>query len=52
MSDNTTTETAKTEEHTPAARRQWLRDNGYVVGDRGRISAEFNKAYDEAHGLA
>lgn len=29
--------------------RTWARDNGYVVSDRGRISAEVRAAYDEAH---
>jgi hypothetical protein len=29
--------------------RQWARDNGYTVSDRGRISAEVQQAYDAAH---
>ena len=29
--------------------RTWARENGYEVSDRGRISAEVIKAYDDAH---
>lgn len=29
--------------------RQWAKDNGYEVGDRGRISAEIRQAYADAH---
>lgn len=29
--------------------RQWLRDAGHEVSDRGRISAELQKAYRAAH---
>ena len=29
--------------------RQWAKDNGYEVGDRGRISAEIRRAYADAH---
>ncbi|UJW36381.1 Lsr2 family protein [Saccharothrix sp. AJ9571] len=28
--------------------RDWARENGYAVSDRGRISAEITNAYDEA----
>lgn len=30
--------------------RRWARENGFTVSDRGRISAEVQRAYDEAHG--
>jgi hypothetical protein len=29
--------------------RAWARDNGHEVSDRGRISADIQKAYDAAH---
>ncbi|GAB7192709.1 Lsr2 family protein [Kineococcus sp. NUM-3379] len=29
--------------------RTWARENGYTVSDRGRISAEIIKAYEDAH---
>ena len=29
--------------------REWARDNGHTVSDRGRISAEVQAAYDKAH---
>lgn len=29
--------------------RVWARGQGYAVSDRGRVSAEIRKAYDEAH---
>lgn len=29
--------------------RQWARDNGYEVSERGRISREVQDAYDAAH---
>lgn len=29
--------------------REWARQNGYEVSDRGRISAEIQAAYDKAH---
>jgi hypothetical protein len=29
--------------------RQWARENGYQVSDRGRVSAEVMTAYDSAH---
>jgi hypothetical protein len=32
-------------------RRAWARENGYEVGDRGRIKQEIHDAYDVAHGL-
>ncbi len=30
--------------------REWARDNGHQVSDRGRISAAVQEAYDKAHG--
>ena len=32
-----------------AAVREWARQNGHQVSDRGRISAEIQAAYDKAH---
>lgn len=32
-----------------AAIRQWARDNGHKVSDRGRIAASVVEAYDAAH---
>lgn len=29
--------------------RAWARENGYEISDRGRISAEIQEAYDQAH---
>ncbi|MFC4553744.1 histone-like nucleoid-structuring protein Lsr2 [Georgenia faecalis] len=29
--------------------REWARENGYTVSERGRISAEIREAYDKAH---
>ena len=29
--------------------REWAKANGYQVSERGRISAEVKKAYDDAH---
>jgi hypothetical protein len=29
----------------PAQKRQWLRENGYDVKERGRLSAEHEQAY-------
>lgn len=29
--------------------REWARENGHKVSDRGRISAEIQAAYDKAH---
>lgn len=29
--------------------RQWARQNGHTVSERGRISAEIQAAYDKAH---
>lgn len=29
--------------------REWARENGYEVSDRGRISAEIRTAYENAH---
>ena len=48
----TATEAPAAPQHTAADRREWLKANGYIVKERGRISAAHNKAYDEAHGLA
>jgi hypothetical protein len=35
----------------PSAReiRDWARENGFDVPDRGRVSAEVREAYDKAH---
>ncbi|HYN30781.1 MAG TPA: Lsr2 family protein [Dermatophilaceae bacterium] len=30
--------------------REWARDHGHQVSDRGRISAAVQEAYDKAHG--
>jgi len=32
-----------------AAVREWAKNNGHQVSDRGRISAEVQRAYDAAH---
>ena len=32
-----------------SAVREWARANGFEVSDRGRISADIQKAYDDAH---
>ena len=32
-----------------SAVREWARQNGYEVSDRGRISADIQAAYDKAH---
>lgn len=32
-----------------AAIREWARENGYDISDRGRISAEIVQAYNDAH---
>lgn len=29
--------------------REWAKENGFHVSERGRISAEIKKAYDDAH---
>lgn len=29
--------------------REWARENGYEVPDRGRVAAEIREAYDAAH---
>jgi hypothetical protein len=34
-------------EVTPAQKRDWLRQNGYDVATRGRLSAEHEQAYAE-----
>ncbi|MBA2698542.1 MAG: Lsr2 family protein [Nocardioidaceae bacterium] len=33
----------------PSDVRDWARANGFVVSDRGRVSAEVRSAYDAAH---
>lgn len=33
-----------------SAIREWARENGHKVSDRGRISADIQAAYDKAHG--
>jgi Lsr2 len=33
----------------PAVIREWAKNNGYLVNERGRISAEVVRAYDELH---
>lgn len=33
----------------PTAMREWARENGFNVNDRGRISAEVREAYEAAH---
>lgn len=30
--------------------RQWARDHGFQVSDRGRVSTAVQEAYDQAHG--
>lgn len=30
--------------------REWARENGYTVSERGRISAEIREAYEKANG--
>ena len=35
-----------------SALRQWARDNGYEVSDRGRISKEIRAAYEQTVGVA
>jgi len=43
----------KTARHAPrtdlAAVREWAKDNGHQVSDRGRISTTVQQAYDVAH---
>ncbi|MFD7661329.1 histone-like nucleoid-structuring protein Lsr2, partial [Streptomyces sp. NPDC059788] len=31
--------------------REWAREQGYEVNERGRIPKKVKKAYDEAHGI-
>jgi hypothetical protein len=40
---------ARTDKSQLAAMRQWLRDNGHSVSDRGRISQELQDVYNAAH---
>jgi hypothetical protein len=39
----------KTNRERIQAIREWARDNGYEVSDRGRISLAVQEAYDNAH---
>jgi len=32
--------------------RQWARENGYKIGDRGAIADDVREAYDQAHDQA
>lgn len=43
------TATAKGEASKGEVIRQWAKDNGYEIGDRGRISDDIVEAYDKAH---
>jgi hypothetical protein len=36
-------------EVTPAQKRQWLKEHGYQVADRGRLSAEHEQAFSEGY---
>lgn len=45
---STGTKPARAESDT-ASVREWARQSGYQVSDRGRISAEVREAYDAAH---
>ncbi|MDR0959035.1 MAG: Lsr2 family protein [Propionibacteriaceae bacterium] len=38
-----------TDKEALAAMREWGRDNGFKVSDRGRVSAELQEAYAKAH---
>lgn len=40
---------AKTDKSQLAAMRQWAKDNGHDVSDRGRISQELQALYQAAH---
>ena len=45
-----TTSTSRTARSNEAQEiREWAKANGYQVSERGRISAEVKKAYDDAH---
>jgi len=46
-SSSTSTRTARSNEAQEI--REWAKANGYQVSERGRISAEVKKAYDDAH---
>ena len=35
---------------TPAEVREWARENGYEIGERGRISSEIAMAFNKAQG--
>ncbi|MHB1008029.1 MAG: histone-like nucleoid-structuring protein Lsr2 [Propionibacteriaceae bacterium] len=41
--------TAPTRSSNATEIRTWAREHGFEVSDRGRVSAEIRKAYDEAH---
>jgi hypothetical protein len=53
VSSRPTSRQARRGRSTGAARateiREWARENGYQVNDRGRISQEIQTAYDAAH---
>ncbi|MCC2336524.1 histone-like nucleoid-structuring protein Lsr2 [Cellulomonas wangsupingiae] len=46
-SSSSSTRTARSNEAQEI--REWAKANGYQVSERGRISAEVKKAYDDAH---
>ncbi|SFK16535.1 Lsr2 family protein [Cellulomonas sp. KH9] len=46
-SSSSTSRTARSNEAQEI--REWAKANGYQVSERGRISAEVKKAYDDAH---
>lgn len=44
------TSTARSGSNDSARIREWARENGYDVPDRGRVAGAIRKAYEEAHG--
>lgn len=42
---------ARVEKEQRQAMRQWARDSGYTIGDKGRISEEIAEAYHAAGGV-
>ena len=44
------TATSRSSSNDSARIREWAREAGYEVPDRGRISGTIRKAYEEAHG--
>ncbi|HSV41671.1 MAG TPA: Lsr2 family protein, partial [Nocardioidaceae bacterium] len=40
---------AKAVDATPAEIREWARNNGWDVPDRGRVASEVREAYEAAH---